>query len=220
MRYSANEVEAALTKAAVAKCYPYGLATDIAAAAVLLSAYGVDGVRGALDAIVAADFSLPDNAGDAGGTGGARREVKDTADKIHLHDCRAAVLGTVAAELALATTKTVHCHCVDSPLLLAGFVALAAGRYGVSYQFNVADSCIEIPECCSLAEVAELSAGSNVLLKISATSATTPLRTTAGGVEVAAQDWQIIQMLAAQTYVAATAESRSQGAGAGEIDND
>lgn len=214
---SCNEVESAVAKAAVAAGYPAGLAADIGAAAVLLCIGGYNGVGAALHAV----------RGGLAAVAAPRREGA----ALCFGEVSVAAAGMGAAELLVVahrSGKSGEQRCVrfaaaDSPLLLLGLLAVAARAYNTAYKITGEDGGV----CIVPAADGALSSGGIALeraqaltLEIYDGADTAAIPDRAHRIEVPDGDWQQLEKLVRQTYVAASDESRQQGAGAGLTDND
>lgn len=237
MKFSCNEFETIIRKAAVAMCYPVGLAEDIAAAALLLSGGGYNGAGAALRSL-SGGYSAP--------AVSARRGAL-----AHFNCTNAAAVGMGAAELLVAEGRAgarVTFNAIDSPLLLGGMACWAARCYGASYLLTLQSKRYAISpqgalgldgisdvsdnrrrgardECSGALSLQRLQRRARLRgeVKVAANAAAeAPLFILPqdNRINLSPDNWRALSRLAAQTYVAVSTASRAQGAGAGEIDND
>lgn len=224
MRRSSNEFCATLAKAGVASGLPPDLAEEVALAAALLTARGGDGVAAALR-------SLSSLRGLRGGMATACTPQHGAECITYAPTCAAAV--TIAAAEALCATWhdaqpcSVHFKEVDSPLLLAALVAVAAGaqhlRYALTFHpqpDGAADAVLRFPEvACALPATLAAGACRRAVLQVGG-GGNSHFTLPPQGMVVHPAAWEEVETLAAQTRVPASTHSREAGAGAGTIDND
>ena len=190
---SANEIEAALRKAAVGAGYPTGLAISMAEAGLWLCRHGADG----LNAVLATTHG-------GAACAGFTLEISG-----HTHTIRCAVAGlcgpSVFEMLVTGQAERIVLDGVDSPTLLAGFAGTIGAATGSSFEFS--------------SDPHQAAPTTRIEIRWSPTPRYDP-PVTRHGIEVDPAMWAAVNELAARTYVPATDESRRQGAGAGLTDND
>ncbi|MGY9072246.1 MAG: DUF3726 domain-containing protein [Acidimicrobiales bacterium] len=218
---SNNEIGATLRKAAVGSGYPAGLADNISAAGVWLSAHGHGGVRAALDAL-AANFDQPFS-------------PDPTGDRVlRIAPARVGRCGISLFELLVAgEIDTVVLESVDAPTLLVGFAGVVAGTADCT--FAITDSVgvrhVVSGAAVGVSEVGVSEVGQEIprqieIVRIDDTGASAGAPEVEAhadlpaGIDVDEDAWNEALQLAAKTYVPATLESRIKGAGAGLTDND
>ena len=120
-------------------------------------------------------------------------DVLITGDTAVVQNARAVMAGPVAVDCLRAGLATVRLEQIDEPMVI--FALCAAMGVGVTHRFDAGDL-------------------------ILAPDATTPAPAPVGPVTIAQAAWDVLNDLAARTYVPATEASRLAGAGAGLTDND
>jgi len=209
MHVSLNEVLAMATKAAAAAGLPIGLAEEAGHAATWLCAQGEDGVGAVLQAIGPAAEPAPP-------------AFQETERGWRVAPAPVGLIGASVVDILLAEPgRPVLLEKVDAPLLLLGIVGQALARSPGAGAVSVALGGVTVRVAGDglAAEAGLPSAGVDAELAMidAAAGATTAPKT---GVEADPQAWAELCDWAAQIRVPANPLSRSQGAGAGDIDNE
>ncbi len=214
MRFSINEVETLVRKAALGAGLDPGRADELADAAVWLTGLQVpvfDIAHRALTSDAGAPITLAED-----GTSAA------------CPSSSAARVGMSAIDLLLAkpTDFTVTLDAVDEPLLVTALAAVAARRHGSAFEIETGRAKIAVqPD--GIPDLAPLIAERNLrmVLRRTGKNASATAEPTASSCRydpesLSDNGFASLERLAHQTYVPASERSRISGAGAGLTDND
>lgn len=217
---SLNEVESYARRAARGAGLSFGLAEEAGRAARWLCARAMPGV-----ALMTHALRMVDGRPYAGMAPVANGQRWRAPGGALCPVCAGAALSDHAA-VALSGAGGIELQELIAPLLLAPFVALASGTAGAVFELAwpgvrvwVAADALWVQQ----GDVARLYALQAERVRVQRCDAMPPVALSAaatGGVRVADADWQVLCRLAHRTYVPASEESRTRGAGAGTSDND
>lgn len=211
--YALNELQTLIYKAAVGAGLPTGIAQEISVAGVWLAQR-----RFPVCEVIAR--ALAD-------AYGASVNCTKNDRGFDLADARAAIAGPSAIDLLLATDQS-NCEIgltgLDEPLLLLGFVGVAADCTGVTISMSTPEHLFAIVCAGNVDKTTFPAIGPiDVILRRASGKADTTLTAPATRYDPAALSdtgWSQLEQLARRTYVPATDQSRASGAGAGLTDND
>lgn len=207
MRVSATELAALVRRAALGRGWGDALAAEAGQATVHLCRLGGDGAHAALAAVQEGPAAAHPSATEAGWHVAPGPVLALGPSLFDLLELRPEARVTIAGPTL-------------SPLII-GYAALATERFGAHYRIWADASEIA---WCSSAPIAQLGlsldAGAERFTISRTTKAAGAPCFNTGHLCVVPTDWRALADLAAGSYVASTAQSRSAGAGAGLTDND
>ena len=198
-----------LKKAAIGTGLPVGLAEDASEAALWLIHQGLDGV-GAVLVAIEDGFNNP-------------IKIKRVGNTRKFLEARVALCGPSGVDLLTGDTsvEVIHFCKVDSPLLLIGQAGIGAESFEIELTLGVSGGATASVSQKGLSLCGStFNRGVDVHMKLCESN---PIARVAKNrdieIKVDLKNWQILETLAAMTYVPSNELSRMKGAGAGLIDN-
>ena len=208
-----------MRKAIVGAGYDIGLAEDVSRASGWLCANGIDGATLLFDAlgktVIIPKVSVSPN---------SISSFKD----VCILSCGPSVIDILVSDFKQNTEEKsqIHLSNIDAPFLLIGLAANAMRDYRVTIEilFSSGEIIMLSPSSVNLNAVAPQSGVDAVLKcslpKLSNQQEGIPIKDEKKSILISEKSVQLLDTLAAKTYVPASEASRLAGAGAGLTDND
>jgi len=211
MTYSVNEIASLFRKAGIGAGLPSGMAEDISRAGLWLLAHDLAGDDAVLHGISNLEPHLSMERADS--------------QNIVIHRFCSALDGLSIFDLATASTSPFQARLIqiDNPMLLVGMAGIAATDYNLQITLEFSDkSSFTVEADGSVAgDLSVPDRDADAVLTCQPGAAhQEKYRDVSSTVLVGDDTFKKLLILAAKTYVPATAASREKGAGAGLTDND